>query len=237
MSLLACVRLRERTPRDLQFFLLGLPLIGMLSIPISWLLLEKLRWALVPQFQPMRALLFVTVIAQFSAAAAGILAAQLRRYLEGFVWLALAYLIPVNVNIMWMPSWNRALLIALLAGAVCLAVRAFQWNQLAIAGVTIAAFFLIPTLGGVPPYPHLHTPELEQLSAWARASTPRDAMFLFADAGKRLEPGIFRTEARRAIYVDWKGGGQVNYPGRAGAGVVVPLAETASQTLRPACPG
>ena len=75
----------------------------------------------------------------------------------------------------------------------------------------VAAFFVIPTLGGVPTYPRLHTPELEQLSAWARASTPRDAMFLFADAGKHLEPGIFRTGAERAIYVDWKGGGQVNY--------------------------
>jgi hypothetical protein len=49
------------------------------------------------------------------------------------------------------------------------------------------------------------------LSAWARASTSPDAVFLFADAGKQLQPGIFRSEALRAVYVDWKGGGQVNY--------------------------
>jgi hypothetical protein len=57
----------------------------------------------------------------------------------------------------------------------------------------------------------LHTRELAQLSAWARASTSADAVFLFADGGKQLQPGIFRSEALRAVYVDWKGGGQINY--------------------------
>ena len=80
-----------------------------------------------------------------------------------------------------------------------------------MAGVAMAAFFLVPTLGGVSTHPRLHTPELAQLSSWARASTSRDAVFLFADAGRQLQPGIFRSEALRAVYVDWKGGGQVNY--------------------------
>jgi hypothetical protein len=75
----------------------------------------------------------------------------------------------------------------------------------------VLAFFAIPTLGGVVNYPHLHTPELAQLSAWARASTPQDAVFLFPDAARGLDPGIFRAEALRAVYVDWKGGGQANY--------------------------
>jgi hypothetical protein len=60
-------------------------------------------------------------------------------------------------------------------------------------------------------YPQLHTPELAQLSGWARDNTPRDAVFLFPDAGRSLAPGIFRSDALRAVYVDWKGGGQVNY--------------------------
>ena len=75
----------------------------------------------------------------------------------------------------------------------------------------VLAFFAIPTLGGVVNYPHLHTPELAQLSAWARASTPPDAVFLFPDAARGLDPGIFRAEALRAVYVDWKAGGQANY--------------------------
>jgi len=36
-------------------------------------------------------------------------------------------------------------------------------------------------------------------------------VFLFADAGRGPQPGIFRAEALRAVYVDWKAGGQVNY--------------------------
>ena len=30
-------------------------------------------------------------------------------------------------------------------------------------------------------------------------------------AGGAFEPGIFRARALRPLYVDWKGGGQVNY--------------------------
>ena len=82
------------------------------------------------------------------------------------------------------------------------------WAFARYAGLTI---FAIPWIGGVVNYPHLHTPELTQLSNWARVSTPRNAVFLFPDAGRDLTPGIFRSESLRAIYVDWKGGGQVNY--------------------------
>ena len=73
----------------------------------------------------------------------------------------------------------------------------------------LAAFFALPAV--ITNYPQLHTPELAELSAWARTSTPRDAVFLFPDQPRGLAPGIFRGEARRAVYVDWKSGGQVNY--------------------------
>ena len=36
-------------------------------------------------------------------------------------------------------------------------------------------------------------------------------MFLFPDADQDLEPGVFRAAALRAVYVDWKAGGQVNF--------------------------
>ena len=99
-------------------------------------------------------------------------------------------------------------LVLALAALTALAV----WRTPRFAPVAAAAaFFAIPTLGGVINYPHLHTPELAQLSAWARASTPQDAVFLFSDAAHGLYPGIFRSEALRAVYVDWKGGGQANY--------------------------
>jgi len=166
---------RLKLSRELKIFLLGLPLLGLLSMPVSYLLLERAMWVLMPQIQPLRMLLFVAVAAQFLAAAAGVRAAISRRVPEAVAFLALTYLIAVQPALtdpqLWRPLWPP-----------------FR-----------------------PAYPALHTPALAQLSAWASASTPRDAVFLFPDASHNLAPGIFRSEALRAVFVDWKSGGQVNY--------------------------
>jgi hypothetical protein len=198
--LMAFARIRREIPLGLRILVLGLGILGVASMPISWLLLEHWRWALVPQLQPMRALLFVALLVQFLTAVAGVKA---RRPFEAVAWFALAYLVPLQPL-----AWNRLVLAVALAALTALAV----WRTPRFAPMAaVLAFFAIPTLGGVVNYPHLHTPELAQLSAWARASTPQDAIFLFPDAARGLDPGIFRTEALRAVYVDWKGGGQANY--------------------------
>jgi hypothetical protein len=36
-------------------------------------------------------------------------------------------------------------------------------------------------------------------------------MFFFPDAGRDLVPGVFRATGLRAVYADWKAGGQVNF--------------------------
>jgi Domain of unknown function (DUF6798) len=193
----AAIRVRRIVP-ELGIFAIGLPILGLLTMPVSWLLLEHAKWAFVPQFQPMRKLLFVVLMAQFLTAAAGAFAVAGKRWVEAAAWFAVAYLIPLPLE------W-RAVMVAIVLGMLAvLAVR-----RAPVLG--LAAFFAIPMLAGVANYPHLHTPALDQLSQWARISTPRDAIFLFPDAGRGLAPGIFRSEAERAVYVDWKGGGQINY--------------------------
>jgi hypothetical protein len=187
----ACARFWRTMSRELRVFLLLVPALAVLSMPLSWLLLEHARWALIPQIQPMRALLFGTLAMQFLTAAAG---AAARHRPESALWFTLAFL----------PSIPSPLAPALGAATALLPTR---WRPVA----AVAAFFAIPTIGGVVNYPRLHTPELAQLSDWARASTSKDAVFLFPDSGRDLAPGIFRSEALRAVYVDWKGGGQVNY--------------------------
>ena len=122
--------------------------------------------------------------------------------------IPLFYLLPLDPVVTEPVPWWRVALVLLLAAATALAVG---HSPRFSPGVALAAFFAIPMLGGVVNYPRLHTPELAQLSAWASTSTPKDAVFLFPDAGHALDPGIFRSEALRAVYVDWKGGGQVNY--------------------------
>ena len=202
--LVALFRLQHELKFDLRVLLLALPVLGILSMPASWFLLEYLGRNLMPQFQPMRSLLFVILAMQFLSAAAGVKAMQGMRALEAAAWFALAYLIPLHPIITEPATWSAAALVAVLAMVTVLAGRYAP-------AVAVAAYFAIPMFGGVVNYPHLHTPELAQLSAWARSSTPKDAVFLFPDAGRGLDPGIFRSKARRAVYVDWKGGGQVNY--------------------------
>jgi hypothetical protein len=122
--------------------------------------------------------------------------------------LAAAYLLPVDTDLTTLPDWRRAAVVLLLAAAAAASVRI---GRIATAVTALAAFFLFPVAGRVVNYPKLHTPALAELSRWARTSTPADAVFLFPNFGKDLAPGIFRVEALRAVYVDWKGGGQVNY--------------------------
>jgi hypothetical protein len=208
----AGLRIRRRLPFELQVFLFGLPLIGLLSMPLSYLLLERMRWALIPQFQPMRALLFVVLMMQFSAGVAGAVAGIERRFGESFAWFALAYLAPLATRFDQLLPANRLLTLVLLAG---IAAAGFGLEgarrQVALSLAAVAAFWIVPEMGRVTNYPRLHTSELAGLSRWARTETRPDAVFLFADTPRSLDPGIFRAEALRAVYVDWKGGGQVNY--------------------------
>jgi Domain of unknown function (DUF6798) len=200
----AAVRLRGELKFELRAQLLALAAMAILSMPASWLLLESLGLKIVPQLQPMRALLFVTLAMQFLSAAAAVKCVSKSRYFEAAAWFAAAYLIPAQPIVTEPLNLKIAAVVAALAMATAFA------RKYGIA-VAAAAYFAIPLLGGVVNYPQLHTPELEQLSAWARSSTSKDAVFLFPDAGRNLAPGIFRSEARRAVYVDWKAGGQVNY--------------------------
>ncbi|HWQ52304.1 MAG TPA: DUF6798 domain-containing protein [Bryobacteraceae bacterium] len=208
-------KLRPKAPVDLRFFLVGLPIVAVLSIPVSWLLLEHMKWALIPQFQPARALVFLVLMALLIAAVAAARAAAAGRLVRAFLWLIPVFLLPTNASLVEFPSWQRAAIVVGLAALAVAALRADalkrRWAPAALTVAALAGSFAIPMLGGVRNYQDLHTPELAQLSAWARTETDQDAVFLFADAGYGAAPGIFRAEALRAIYVDWKGGGQVNY--------------------------
>ncbi len=206
-AMLACRRLRKLMHADLKLFLIGLPIIGMLSMPLSWLLLEYFKWALIPQFQPMRALLFVTAMAILLGAAAGCVAVRDRRWLEAFAWFGLAYLPAIHSRLLTFPSWEKISVVIVLAATACVAV--WLSKPWAFGVAAIAGFFLMPIF--VKNYPVPGNGELSELTAWARSSTAKDAVFLFPDLGKDGRPGVFRSKALRAVYVDWKGGGQVNY--------------------------
>lgn len=192
------------------WFLAGLPLLGLASVPLSYVLMDGMKWSLMAQVQPARATLFITVIAVILAGVCGARAGMAGRWLESAAWLFLVFLVPQQNRLWGDPQMLRQVLVAAAFGATGAAIS--RWKaQPALPIFALACFFLIPTLGGVRNYPVVRTPDLDALAAFARTETPKDAIFLFPEAGKALHPGMFRAEARRCVYVDWKTGGQVNY--------------------------
>jgi hypothetical protein len=222
IGLAACFRLWKAMPPGLRFFAVGLPLAGMLSLPATYVLLDRWKWVVMPKAQPARAVLFVTVMAVILPAAACFRAAMKRRLGEALLWGALAFLPPLAPNVFTFlpPTFSdpiavrRLILLAGLGALAAAAARSLAFkSRLAWAlwsAAIIAPFFLIPSFGRVVNYRQMETAELLELARWAREGTPKDAVFLFADIGRSQEPGIFRAKALRAVYVDWKGGGQVN---------------------------
>jgi hypothetical protein len=213
ISVAAAWRLRAGLTPELRFFAFGLPLLGMLSVPGCYLLLERMKWVLIPQFQPARALLFVTLFAAVMAAAAGLQAAARGRWWEAVPWLLPAFVVPLSPRIFEL-RWRQALLAAALAGALSAAawLTSRRRRFAPVLGLAaLAPFWLIPGYGGVSNYPQVDSPELDQLIGWARTATPANAVFLFPDAGRELHPGVFRARAVRTVYVCWKSGGQVNF--------------------------
>ena len=221
----AWLRLRREITKELAALSATLLLYGMLSIPLSWLFLNYMSWSMMPQFQPARAVVFVCIFAVTLGGASAWSAAQRGRWMESAGWLLPLFALSVNrfvldlfILVFTDPVAQRRLLLAAglaLAAALAAALPARlspRWQMSAASAllVPVAAGFLIPGVGQLKNYPQLHTPELAALTEWAAASTQPDALFHFADAGHATAPGIFRAEASRALYVDWKGGGQVN---------------------------
>ena len=140
-------RLRAGMTPDQRAFLAGIPLYGILSVPASYVLLEKLKWSLMPQVQPMRALLFVTAFAVILGAVAGCRAAQNHRWLEAWLWFLVVYLVPAN-RVVEFPSLSRTALIAFLAASTVAALWLHESRRLgwwaAMAAATALPFFSFP---------------------------------------------------------------------------------------------
>jgi hypothetical protein len=205
-------RIRQRAPVPYVWFAVVLPLAGILSVPLSYLLLEGWQWSLVPQFQPARYLLFVTFFAMLNCALAGVLAAEKGRYAEACAFFVACLAVPreftgSNLEGLRLVAVVLSALLAVTAAAVRTSVP-----LLTAAG--LLPYVLLPTIGSVRLFPEIHKPEMAELVAWARSSTPKDAVFQFEGAGRSLLPGVFRARAQRAIWVDWKTGGQVNFQPR-----------------------
>jgi hypothetical protein len=206
IAALAFWRLRKSIHGPLRDFLWGLPALGLISVPLSWLLLEHEHWALIPQWQPARAILFVSLMAALLAAIAAMKATN---FAERSLWLTAAFLMPMQHAMVGRDIHYGPLVLAAALAIATATLYVFRKEALVLAAVI--PFFAIPQSKLVDNYPHIETTDLRTLADWARSSTPQPALFLFPDSGTSLDPGIFRARALRGLYVDWKSGGQVNF--------------------------
>jgi len=203
---------RRIQPKAARLFLVGMPLIGILTIPLSYFLLEKLKWGFIPQFQPARALLFVSAFAMILGAGAAIRAAETERWWECVVWFVIVLAVPSSARL-YQITWRQlivAVCVAVLLAGVLYAQR-FGWGPAVLAAAAIVPFFALPSLGLVRNFRPIDLSGVDDLCRYARAQTSKDTMFLFGDAGQSSNPSVFRAESLRAVYVDWKAGGQLNY--------------------------
>ena len=210
VGMLAWWRVRAFLPKQLRVFAIAMPIIGIASVPVSYVLLDHMKWVLAPQFQPARHLLFVTFFALLLACVAACHAAQRRSYGEAFAF----FIVPLAATA---TEWDTANLagvrLAFVAGLAALLAVVAVWRRYIplVVVAAVAPFFVLPHWAHVQTVGAATAPELDDLSRWARANTPKDALFQFAEANRGSEPGIFRARALRSIYVDWKSGGQVNF--------------------------
>lgn len=213
MGLAAYARIRSGMDATARLFFVGLPIIGMLSMPASYVLLEQMKWALIPQLQPARAVLLVTACAVILTSLAGTEAAGRGRVAEGFGWFLLPFVIPIHRVVTQAYSVTEIALVTGLAlcAAFSISLVRDRWQGLAVAAALAVSAVAIPYVGHVRNYAQIHSQDLDDLSSWARNATPKDAVFVFPGAGRALYPGVFRVKALRSVYVDWKAGGQVNY--------------------------
>ncbi len=218
---LALYRLRSAASPPLRFVLAGLPIVGALSVPLAWLTYDVAHWALMAKFQPARAVLWIPATAVILTATACLRAARGGKRIEAVAWGMAAFLIPVQHNVLdllW-PNLADPLILRRLGLVVGLALVLSAAGWLATrpragwavwAVALVLPFVALPKIGHVETEPIRHHAALDELAAWARRETSLDAVFLFPDVGRGRQPGIFRAEAERAVYVDWKSGGQVN---------------------------
>lgn len=212
LALAAAWRIGARLPAAVRPYFLYMPVIGLATIPISYLLLEQLGWALLPQVQPMRALLYCHLFCQWLGVIAAWREMEEGRWVRALAWVAVPLSLAMRGDLLLIGEdgwWKQAVLLAVVATAIWVAV---QWPRRVWAWA--ASFSLALFLGEVLDargYKPIETKNLDGMVGWAREKTPVESVFLFGDLGRRIEPGIFRARAQRAVYVCWKQGGQVNY--------------------------
>jgi hypothetical protein len=211
-GLWATARIWTKLNLQTRYFLLILPLLGVLSVPASWLFLEGLRWPIAAQVQPARALLYTVSFSAVTCAIAGLWAVQELRLREAASWFFLLFANTLSegvLNVLRITGLRHLLefcAAGLLACGLAFLIHQFLQHKSPLIFVAplvaVLCSFLMNGVGSAGT-----TESIAEVAAWAESSTWGSSMFLFPDAQRALYPGVFRARSRRALYVDWGGRG------------------------------
>jgi hypothetical protein len=191
--------------RSMRWLVAGVGTVGLAGVPFSYLLLDRMRYSVIAEWQPSKVLILTMALAALLFGLAGMRAILVQRAGEAFGWFALLFALPANSSVL------HLVCCALLAAALTwllLRFRGSRWRFAALL-VPVAAMFALAYLRGSDPGRTL--PQILELAAWADRNTWGSSMFLFPDAARTIDPAIFRAQARRAVWADWASGASVDY--------------------------
>lgn len=215
-GLWAVVRIWAVLNRQMRWFFIGLPACGILSIPLSYVLLERWRWFVTPHIQPTRWLLFTVCLSAVACWIAGVRAAQNKRVCESALWLIVAFALPLRAEVLELLRITRIANLERLAIAVALAcISAWLLSYITNRRFQIALLASpLLALGLLRLAVFAKTADSRQqavigLAEWVTRNTWGSSMFLFPDLGRSPDPGLFRARSERSLWVDWNSGSLV----------------------------
>lgn len=211
----AIVRIWPVLNRQTRLFFVALPACGIISIPISYLLLDRLHWSFLPHLQPTQWLLFTVFFASAACWIAAIHAAQQRSFFEGALWLLLPFALPLRAEVLELlrvtaiPNLQRLGIVVLLAiiSAFVLVLTSKRRLRPLLLIIPLFAIGLLATVSKTSARPRQQS--LLELADWVRQNTWGSSMFLFPDEGRSGNPGLFRARSERSLWVDWNSGALV----------------------------
>jgi hypothetical protein len=202
--------------RQVRWFFLALPACGVLAIPVSYILLDRYFWSLVPHVQPAQWLLFTVCLSSIACWIAAIRAAKNGRIRESALWLIVPMCVILRAEVLELLRLTRVDAVANLGITLLLIVAAAFLLRHTAKGRARALALAIPLLALMlltfnPGTMSRRSNEqaIIALSDWVTSNTWGSSMFLFPDLGRSSDPGLFRGRSKRALWVDWNSGALV----------------------------
>ncbi len=211
----ATARIWPALNRQARWLFVALPACGILSLPLSYLLLDHLRWSFVSRVQPARWLLFPLCLSSIACWIAGVHAARKRKVLESALWFVVPFALAMHAEVLELlrpkagvlEKLGIVLLLACIAGLVLRSTGNRRLRPISLVVPVIAMGLLsiaMPRKASDPKRQHLAA-----LAGWVERNTWGSSMFLFPDAGTSGDPGLFRALSQRPVWVDWNSGALV----------------------------